>query len=46
MSCKTILVIENTPECKINDFGVEVKDHDCVWVGHRGRKDLSKMLSK
>lgn len=46
MSSKTILVTENTPKCGIDEFGVEVKDHDCVWVGHRGRKDLSRMLSK
>ena len=45
MSCKTIFITENIPEHRINEFGLEVKDHDSVWVGHRGKRDLSKMLN-
>lgn len=35
--CKIILLTENTPECRRNEFG-EVNGHDCVGLDTGGEK--------
>lgn len=36
--CKTILLTQNIPECRINESGVETHSHDSIGLVTEGEK--------